>query len=572
MEGQIDFSGILQMLVYDPARPMLFNSVAFLLLFVLFYGGYLLFLRRANARIFYLLAFSCFFYYKSSGGYLVLLFLTTGINFALGHTIFSATQHRWRLFGLWASIICSLGILAYFKYRLFFLNTLSLVLHTDFEALDILLPVGISFYTFQTLSYTIDIYRKQIEPLSAGVRSWRDWARAFIDFSFYVSFFPQLVAGPIVRASEFLPQIRKPLFLTREASAQGFLLIMGGLFKKAVISDYLKVNFVDRVFDAPLMYSGVENLLAAYGYALQIYCDFSGYSDMAIGLALLLGFRLPENFRNPYASASIAEFWRRWHISLSSWLRDYLYIPLGGNRLGRWRTYVNLMVTMLLGGLWHGANWVYVLWGALHGTGLALERIFTKKKEAGFSDQSASVPWMAFLVLLVLQAGIQLALILRVLDGSLEAYDFWRYTRGNAAIGIFFGLLLLPTRYFPGWRQPVRILLTFHFVTFGWILFRSGAIGSTQLPLDTVAQMLGQIAGTFQIALLPQIFSAYPIFMCLMVLGFVLHFMPGRFFDTIEKIFVKSPAMVQSMALALTIWAVLQASGAEVVSFIYFQF
>ena len=572
MEGRINFSEILQALIYDPARPMLFNSVPFLLLFVLFYGGYLLFLRQANARIFYLLAFSCFFYYKSSGGYLVLLLLTTGINFALGHIIFTATQRRWRLLGLWASIICSLGILAYFKYFLFFLNTLSLVLQTDFDALDILLPVGISFYTFQTLSYTIDIYRKQIEPLSAGARSWHEWGRAFMDFSFYVSFFPQLVAGPIVRASEFLPQIRRPLSLTREASAQAFLLIMGGLFKKAVISDYLKVNFVDRVFDAPLMYSGLENLLAAYGYALQIYCDFSGYSDMAIGLALLLGFRLPENFRNPYAASSIAEFWRRWHISLSSWLRDYLYIPLGGNRLGRWRTYVNLMVTMLLGGLWHGANWVYVLWGALHGTGLALERIFAGKKEVGSTDQSTSNALTAFLLLFVLQAGIQLALILRVLDGSLEGYDFWRFTTGNAAIGMIFAFPLLPAHYFPVWRQPVRIWLTFHFVTFGWILFRSGAIGSMQPPLDTAAQMLGQITGAFQIALLPQIFQAYPTFICLMVLGFGLHFIPRRFFGAIEKYFVKSPAFIQSMAMALTIWAVLQASGAEVVSFIYFQF
>jgi alginate O-acetyltransferase complex protein AlgI len=572
MEGRINFSEILEALVYDPARPMLFNSVPFLLLFVLFYGGYLLFLRRANARIFYLLAFSCFFYYKSSGGYLALLLLTTGINFALGHIIFAATQHRWRLLGLWVSIACSLGILAYFKYALFFINTLSLVLHTNFGALDILLPVGISFYTFQTLSYTIDIYRKQIEPLSVGASSWLEWAKAFMDFSFYVSFFPQLVAGPIVRASEFLPQIRRPLSLTREASAQAFLLIMGGLFKKAVISDYLKVNFVDRVFDTPLMYSGLENLLAAYGYALQIYCDFSGYSDMAIGLALLLGFRLPENFRNPYAAASIAEFWRRWHISLSSWLRDYLYIPLGGNRLGRWRTYVNLMVTMLLGGLWHGANWVYVLWGALHGTGLALERIFAVKREAGPAGESTSSAWMAFLLLLVLQAGIQLALVLRVLDGSLEGYDFWRYTTGNAVIGIVFALPLLPARYFPAWRQPVRIWLTFHFVTFGWILFRSGAIGSMQPPLDTAAQMLGQIAGAFQIGLLLQIFQAYPMVICLMALGFVLHFVPGHFFGAVEKYFVKSPALVQSMAMALTIWAVLQASGAEVVSFIYFQF
>lgn len=572
MEGRINFSEIQQVLVYDPARPMLFNSLPFLLLFVLFYGGYLLCLRRTNVRIFYLLAFSCFFYYKSSGGYLALLILTTLLNFVLGHAIFTATQRRWRLLGLWASIICSLGILAYFKYSLFILNTLNLVLHKNFGAADILLPAGISFYTFQTLSYTIDIYRKQIEPLSARVQHWQEWGLAFLDFSFYVSFFPQLVAGPIVRAAEFLPQIRKPLAITRETSAQAFLLIMGGLFKKAIISDYLKINFVDRVFDAPQMYSGLENLLAAYGYALQIYCDFSGYSDMAIGLALLLGFRLPENFRNPYAAASMAEFWRRWHISLSSWLRDYLYIPLGGNRLGRRRTYVNLMVTMLLGGLWHGANWVYVLWGGLHGTGLALERIFTRKKETATPDEKGPSPGVAFLLLLVLQVGIQVALVFRGFEGSLDWYDFWRYTGGNVLISLTFALSLLPARYFPVLRRPVAIWLTFHFVTFGWILFRSGAFGSVQPPLETVAQMLGQITGTFQLALLPQILQAYPIFFALMGLGFLLHFLPGRMFNTLENFFIKSPAVVQSLAIALTIWVVIQVSGAEVVSFIYFQF
>ena len=572
MEGQINFPEIFQALVYDPARPMLFNSLPFLLLFVIFYGGYLLVLRRVNDRIFYLLAFSCFFYYKCSGWHLGLLLLTTVINFAFGHLIFASTRQRWRVFGLWASVGCSLGILAYFKYSLFFLNTLSLALNKNFGAVDILLPAGISFYTFQTLSYTIDIYRKQIEPLSAHARRWQEWAIALMDFSFYVSFFPQLVAGPIVRAAEFLPQIRQPLQLSREASAQALLLIMGGLFKKAVISDYLKINFVDRVFDAPLMYSGLENLLAAYGYALQIYCDFSGYSDMAIGLALLLGFRLPENFRNPYRAASITEFWRRWHISLSSWLRDYLYIPLGGNRLGRLRTYFNLMATMLLGGLWHGANWVYVLWGGLHGTGLALERFFSGEKGTSGPEQQERSPRMAFALLMVLQTGIQLALALRLLDGSLESYTFWRYTLGNAVIGAIFALPLLAAHFFPALKRPVRIWLTFNFVTFGWILFRAGAFGSVQPPLDTVMQMLGQIASAFQVSLLPQVLRAYPWFFSLIALGFLMHFLPGRLYGVFEKYFVKSPALLQSMALAFTIWVVIQASGSEVVSFIYFQF
>jgi D-alanyl-lipoteichoic acid acyltransferase DltB (MBOAT superfamily) len=230
---------------------------------------------------------------------------------------------------------------------------------------DILLPVGISFYTFQSMSYIIDIYRRELKPTNN-----------ILDYMFFVSFFPQLVAGPIVRASEFIPQIYKRLNLTREDVNAALFLIIGGLIKKTVISDYISLNFVDRVFDAPNSYTAFENLMASYGYTIQIYCDFSGYSDMAIGIALLMGFRLSVNFRTPYQSASITEFWKRWHISLSTWLRDYLYISLGGNRKGKLRMYFNLFLTMLLGGLWHGASWKFVIWGVLHGTALVVERFF----------------------------------------------------------------------------------------------------------------------------------------------------------------------------------------------------
>jgi D-alanyl-lipoteichoic acid acyltransferase DltB (MBOAT superfamily) len=224
--------------------------------------------------------------------------------------------------------------------------------------------VGISFYTFQVLSYTIDIYRGQLKP-----------SDNILDFGFYICFFPHLVAGPIVRAKNFLPQIHEDIVITKEQVGQALFLIITGLIKKAVISDYISVNYVDRVFENPMLYSGFENLMGVYGYAMQIYCDFSGYSDMAIGIALLLGYQLGINFDLPYQSASITEFWRRWHISLSTWLRDYLYIPLGGNRKGRFRQYFNLMVTMLIGGLWHGASWNFIFWGFLHGVALALDKL-----------------------------------------------------------------------------------------------------------------------------------------------------------------------------------------------------
>ncbi|MDR2040043.1 MAG: MBOAT family protein, partial [Bacteroidales bacterium] len=227
--------------------------------------------------------------------------------------------------------------------------------------------VGISFYTFQAISYIVDVYRNKA-PVVTNI----------LDFGFYLSFFPQLVAGPIVRAAEFIPQIYRKYQLRKAEMGHALFLISCGLVKKMMISDYISINFVDRVFDQPVLYSGFENLMAVYGYSLQIYCDFSGYTDIAIGLALLMGFRLPANFNSPYQAHNITDFWRRWHISLSSWLRDYLYIPLGGNRKGRLRTDINLMITMLLGGLWHGANMRFILWGGLHGLALVIHKAWSK--------------------------------------------------------------------------------------------------------------------------------------------------------------------------------------------------
>lgn len=273
------------------------------------------------------------------------------------------------------SNIHALNFMASFSNNLF---------QTEFSISEIILPVGISFYTFQTLSYSIDIYRGKIEPCSR-----------LLDFAFFVSFFPQLVAGPIVRAIDFLPQINKPYSLSREGFGNAVFLIATGLVKKVVISDYISVNFVDRVFDNPEIYSGFMNLMAVYGYSIQIYCDFSGYSDMAIGLAALLGFKLPINFNSPYKSKSITEFWRRWHISLSTWLRDYLYISIGGNRKGKIRTYINLLITMLLGGLWHGAALKFIIWGGIHGLGLAFHKLWLSLVKV-----KKNMPWSLMSILL----------------------------------------------------------------------------------------------------------------------------------------------------------------------------
>lgn len=365
--GDITFDHIINWFTYNPKEPILFNTALFLGLFLVFYPIYI-FSTRSNTHTFrnlYVLAFSLFFYYKSSGVYFVLLLFTSVVDYSLAKLVYEEVYQNYRKFYLVLSVILNLALLGYFKYTNFLIDNYNGIFDSNLAFHDIILPVGISFYTFQSMSYIIDIYRKELEP-----------TRNILDYMFFVSFFPQLVAGPIVRASEFLPQIYKKIQLSREDVNAALFLIIGGLIKKSVISDYISLNFVDRVFDAPNSYTAFENLMATYGYTIQIYCDFSGYSDMAIGIALLMGFRLSINFRTPYKSASITEFWRRWHISLSTWLRDYLYISLGGNRKGKIRTYINLFLTMLLGGLWHGASWKFVIWGVLHGSALVVEKAF----------------------------------------------------------------------------------------------------------------------------------------------------------------------------------------------------
>lgn len=411
----IDLSRILEVLTYDPQAPMIFTSGVFLWLFSGFVILYTLLKKQDTPRILFVTLFSYYFYYKSSGTYFFLLAVVTVFDFFMAQLMAKTEKKSVRKMFVVFSLCLNLGLLCYFKYTNFFGEIIASVTGGTFSALDIFLPVGISFFTFQSLSYTIDVYRKQISPLDR-----------LIDYAFYVSFFPQLVAGPIVRAKDFLPQIRKPLVVTRDMFGRGVYFIVCGLFKKAIISDYISVNFVERIFDNPTLYSGIENLMGLYGYALQIYCDFSGYSDMAIGLALLLGFHFNINFDSPYKSASITEFWRRWHISLSSWLRDYLYISLGGNRKGKFRQYLNLIITMFLGGLWHGASWNFIVWGMLHGVALALHKA-----------------WMSI-------TGRQ---------------------KGEKSRGI---------------RRMLGVIVTFHFVCFCWIFFRNT---SFDYSMDMIEQI-----------------------------------------------------------------------------------
>ncbi len=369
---QLSAEQIFQQLIYDPKFPMLFNTGLFLWVFLFFMYFYRMIRQNTNIRTLYIIAFSYYFYYKSSGSYVLLLALSTLVNYYLALLMAGKKEPHNRKIVLIVALIFNLGMLGYFKYTNFLIDIFNNLSITHFDFANIFLPIGISFFTFQILSYIIEVYRGNIKPLVS-----------LADFAFFVSFFPSIMAGPILRPQVLIPQIRKPITLIREDMSRAIFLIAVGLFKKAIISDYISLNYVDRIFDNPSLYSGFENLMGAYGYTLQIYCDFSGYSDVAIGIALLMGFRLPDNFNLPYRSASLTEFWRRWHISLSTWLRDYLYIPLGGNRKGKARQYINLFITMLLGGLWHGASLKFMVWGGMHGGILAIEKMilpYTKKQ------------------------------------------------------------------------------------------------------------------------------------------------------------------------------------------------
>jgi D-alanyl-lipoteichoic acid acyltransferase DltB (MBOAT superfamily) len=495
---------------YSPDQPFVFTSPAFWIFFLIVLLGYSLVYKKMVIRNVYLFLISLFFYYKAGGLFLFILIFVTIIDYTCGLLIYKSRSKAARRFFILLSIISNLGLLGYFKYTAFIINSINGLFGTHFVVIDflstlsnsflgttfdisfIILPVGISFFTFQSLSYTIDVFRKKMEPV-----------RNIIDFGFYVSFFPHLVAGPIVRASVFIPQIYQEFKLSRPEFSHALYMISKGLIKKIVISNFIAINLVDRVFDAPSIYSGFENLLAIYGYGLQIYCDFSGYTDIAIGVALILGFRLPVNFNSPYKAKSITDFWKRWHISLSQWLRDYLYISLGGNRKGKIRTYFNLMITMLLGGLWHGASLRYVIWGGLHGIGLVINRIWD---------------------------------------------SIFRKRSGTNWIG-----------------RLIAIFITFQFVNFCWIFFRAPDI-------DSVKIMLKQIFENFSPGSYQTVLPGYSNVLLLMAVAYIIHFLPERTKESYRGLFIKIPLVGQLAIIMVVAILLFQMRTTEVMPFIYFRF
>ena len=478
--GSIPFEQLLrEFMLYSTKEPWFFTEFSFLFTFGIFLFFYALLFTQNALRKIYLIAFSLFFYYKSSGPFLALFVFQIVVDFLFARKI---EKEEGTSKQIWVSIavLFSLSFLLYFKYPNFILENTNWLLLTHFEPVDLFLPIGISFYTFQSISYIVDVYRGEIRS-----------SKSFLDYAFYMTFFPHLVAGPIVRAKDFLGQINSPENLDARRYKESLFRIVTGLIKKLLIADYLG-KYVDMVFENPAFYTGGENLLGALAYSFQIYFDFSGYSDIAIGLALLLGYRLKENFENPYGSSNVTEFWRKWHISLSTWLRDYVYIPLGGNRKGALNTYLFLLITMLVGGFWHGASWQFVCWGAAHGLALALHKAVHKYLPEGkwmdFLGGIFTFSFVTFCWIFFRARDFDTALLLlnqmAIATSKADFVGFW-FSRNELAILL---VALLSWTIIPGNWKLKTFELTFYVPSFFWFFFLLAALQLIIQFRDTLVQ------------------------------------------------------------------------------------
>jgi len=541
---------------FTEGKPLLFTQLFFWGFFAAVLLFYSLVYKKIALRNIYLLFVSFFFYYKTSGVFLILLLFTICSDYNWGRLIQQAERKRDKKIFLTISITLNLLLLSYFKYAYFFTESCNQLFSTDIEFFNhfshftnsfmgthfsvdkLILPVGISFFTFQSISYTVDIYRGNVKPV-----------KNIFDYGFFVCFFPHLVAGPIVKAHDFIYQIYLPYDLKRKEFGLAVFWIINGLMKK-ILADYIAVNFIDRVFDSPNYYSGVEVVLGTLGYSLQIYMDFSGYTDMAIGIALLLGFRLKTNFNSPYKAQNVSDFWKRWHISLSSWLQEYLYIPLGGNRQGTLGSYIaitilsvvlvmltgklwlllilfgiailfalisyfsagfrksintniNLMVTMLLGGLWHGSSWLFIIWGGLNGLGLVIHKLWLKISPIKNSN--------SFFV----KAG--------------------------------------------------TVIFTLVFISFTRIFFRSDS-------LDTVVLLFDRLNNHFGLDLTFKILQGYSGVLSLVLLGYLIHWIPANQKEKYRSKFANLPYYQMAFVVIAAVFVIYQLMSDEMQPFIYFQF
>ena len=597
---------------FDPNSPLLFTQFQFWVFFTLVFTGFALIVsaparRQCILRNTYLFLVSLLFYYKTSGLFVGLLILVTCTDYTIARYIYALRQDsRWKRKSLLVlSVLIDLSILCYFKYSYFFADVINQLFGTHFQVTNIaaqagnlltksqfwsvdriILPVGISFYTFQVISYTADVYKGLIKPV-----------RNILDFGFYVTFFPQLVAGPIIKASDFIPQLYRRYFLSRMEFGMAVFWILNGLTKKIILSDYLAVNFIDRVFANPHFFSGFENLMALFVYSLQVYADFSGYTDIAIGLSLLMGFHLPMNFNSPYKAQNCSNFWKRWHISLSRWLQNYLYIPLGGNRnvtfgtffwitvislaalilsgsvwiaavvvlvalLVIWTAYrhpekrrhiyanLNSIITMLLGGLWHGASCNFMVWGGLNGLGMIVYKFW---RDMGRP----------------MRIGITTALTL-----LLYGLTVW-YPLPLWNLLLFFMAFICLSAWLGLSGRAWSILVTFTFITFTRLFFRSGSNLDPAIANETawrIATSMVNAIGSPWTVNVWSVCKAYHNVFLLFVAGMVIHWLPTNFKRRYRICFARMPLPAMFLVVVLTVFVLYQFITAEMQPFIYFQF
>jgi len=600
---------------FNDDHPLLFTQIHFWVLFLIIYLFFGLIVARQRRqpdgsldparrvlRNGYLFAFSLVFYYKTSGLFVLLLIFSTLLGWILGigmdHSLSETRRKTMRTIG----VVLNLGLLCFFKYAYFFTDIFNATFGTEYSiGLKILLPVGISFFTFQNISYIVDVYKRKIPHVSN-----------LLDFGFYTAFFPQLVAGPILRADQFVPQLYKPFFLSRRQFGIAVFWICNGLIKKLVLSDYLAVNFVDRVFDNPSLYTPFENFSALMVYSLQVYADFSGYTDIAIGVAMLMGFYLPVNFNSPYKAQNPTDFWRRWHMSLSRWLRDYLYIPLGGNRTAGFTSYfilatilliaafrlhnlwftvavctiiavvllllafrpshrrtlgtnVNNMDTMLLGGMWHGSSFNFITWGGLNGLGILVYKWWKDRSwgtrlltllllasaltAASYLTQSPLINLLAFCLQVLLGGYLLLFLLSRIKKIS-----------------------SLNTKISSVWA----VLITFVFISFTRLFFRSGSnldpAEANEAAWNTASMMVDRIGSRWNLAQIPEILSNYSYVFILFAFGMLVHWLPTRFKRRYRIWFAQMPLWLMALVVILLAVVLYQFVTADLQPFIYFQF
>jgi D-alanyl-lipoteichoic acid acyltransferase DltB (MBOAT superfamily) len=548
---------ILHFFVYDQQNPLVLTQIDFWIFYTVVYGLFTVFYKQYNKRNLFLFLVSLFYYYKVNNLFFLLLIFSITSDYFVARKM-DVTKEEWkRKLMLLYSVIMNLGLLSYFKYAYFFTDSYNTIFHTDnkvfnyfahwsnstigthFSVDNIIFPVGISFYTFQILSYTIDVYKRKIKPLND-----------FVAFGFYASFFPQVLIGPIVKARDFIPQLYKPFNLNGYQFGLAMFMILNGLIKKLVVGDYIAVNFIDRVYANPLLFSGVENVLSVIAYSMYVYLDFSGYTDVAIGIAQLLGFKLTTNFNSPYKAKNVGEFWKRWHISLSSWLQEYLYIPLGGNRKGTIASYIiiailtiflalllksnvilwivgsaafvlaiislvsppvknwlntniNLMITMLLGGLWHGATLNFIIWGGLNGLGLMVSKLWRK---------------------------------------------------------------ISPYEKIKSWPVHAwKVFNTFMFITFTRIYFRAE-------DMNQAKEVMDKISSDTNWTILPIVLDNFKEVFLLLLLAFIVHWLPTSVKWEYKKYFIKSPVWLKVTFVLLTFMMIYRTMTSEMKAFIYFQF